>query len=70
MDYRLSAANGKVLAEGSQPKKDPLIFYVKEGEAFLQLEITERELRLTGDGGATRIGTWEVELAVPRVKER
>lgn len=70
MDYKLSTKDAAVIAEGSQPKTDPLILRIDEGEAFLQLEITQSELRLTGDGGATRAGTWEVELAVPRVKER
>lgn len=70
MKFVLTTKNGEVIAQGDRPKSSPLILRVDEGEAFLQIEIWEREFRVTGDGGATRRGTWELELALPRVNEK
>ena len=68
MDFSLT--NGAdVIASGDQAKSKPLILRVDEGEAFLQIEISQSKLEVHGDGGATRRGTWELDLTIPRVNE-
>lgn len=69
MDFKVIQA-GEEVAAGQCPKSDTLVFQATEGTAFLQVEISERELRITGDGGASRRGVWELEVAIPRVNER
>lgn len=58
------------LVEKELAKSKPLLLTVHDGEALLQIVISEREFRVSGDGGATRLGTWEIDLAIPRVNER
>lgn len=70
MDVALTSKDGRVISKTQERKTDPLILRVDDGDAFLQIEISQREFRVTGDGGATRRSTWEIELAVPRVNEK
>lgn len=54
------------LYEGKVPSAG-FILRAEEGEAHLQLEVTQREIRVGGDGGGN--SSWEIEVAVPRLKE-
>lgn len=56
--------------EGEVRKSKPLILRVDDGDAFIQVEISQSKLEVHGDGGATRRGTWEIDLVVPRVNEK
>lgn len=67
MNVRLTKIGGdEPLFEGKVPKKG-VILRIEDGDAEIQFEVTERETRVSGDGG--RNGSWEIELAVPRLKE-
>lgn len=62
--------DGETKAQGTAVKGKMLVLRVNDGEAWLQLEISEREFRLAGDGGTGRRRTWECEVAIPRSGER
>jgi hypothetical protein len=71
MKVVLSGGEGQVqkLIE-EWPNSKGLVLRIDDGEAFLQLEVNTKEVRLTGDGGAHKRQSWEIEVAVPRVKEK
>ena len=70
MDYKLSGKDGLEIASGKYARSNPLILRVDDGDAFLQIEISQSKLQVSGDGGATRRGTWELDLVIPRVNEK
>lgn len=71
MEVVLSGGKGEVQKRISKwPKGKGLVLRIDDGDAFLQLEVNNSEIRLTGDGGAHKRNTWEIEVAVPRVKEK
>lgn len=69
MEFEVSQ-DQEVKAQGRVAKGRMLLIRVKDGDAWVQLEISQRELRLVGDGGAEQRRTWECEIAIPRVNER
>lgn len=70
MDVALTGKDGRVISKTQERKSEPLILNVVDGDAMLQIEISELEFRITGDGGSSRKRNWEIELAVPRVNEK
>lgn len=65
MKVRLMKGTEEVHRDESFAKSKPLVLRVVDDEAYLQLEITDKEIRLTGDGGAHKRRAWEIELALP-----
>lgn len=61
-------SKGEVVWEGSVPKADGICCRVEDGKAQGQMIFDGKEMRAFGDGGGSH-PTWELEVAVPRVKE-
>lgn len=70
MDVILSGKDGRAISKTQEKKAEPLILNITDGDAHIQVEIKERSLWISGDGGTARRGTWDVELFIPRVNER
>jgi hypothetical protein len=70
MEVRLGGEKGETLFESELPKSKPVILTIWDGDAHIQFEITQSQLRVNGDGGATRRSTWDLDLCLPRLNEK